>query len=190
MAKRKKHHHRRRRIGAASLNPKSPVVMLAGLAAGYLLGDKVNEQLDKVIPASMATGTIAQTALMAGELGLGALLLLSKKKPSLIKAIAGGVLAGAGLKRALKKFGIIQGYQMVPVVGRRGVTGYQNTPVLNGVPGQLAGVPSQLQGFRVNGYKPIGSGAKVMGSVDPRVKSAVFADNNNGFRPNGSGYME
>jgi hypothetical protein len=99
---------------------------------------------------------------MGVEIGLGGLLLLSKKK-SMPMTIAGGILAGAGLKLALKKTGIISGYQSVPVIGanRHRMAGYQSVPVLGntGMPPQLAGkLPGQLQGFRVNGYGSQGSG--------------------------------
>ena len=92
----------------------------------------------------------------------------------MIKTVGGGVLAGAGLKRALKSFNIISGYQGVPVIGRR-MGAYQGVPVIGGVrPSQLAGGPGQLQGYRVNGmpgnngYVPNGSGtSKIMGAFDP-----------------------
>ncbi len=153
--KAKKHH---RRVGRASLNPKSPLVMLGATAVGYLLADTINGQIDKILPAPPAGGT------------------------SSLPTIAGGVLAGAGLKRALKKFGVITGYQAVPVIGKR-MAGYQAVPVIGRVPSQLSGTPSQLEGFRVNGYTPTGSGSKVMGSVDCNSGSGI----NNGYP--GSGYM-
>lgn len=167
MAK-KKHHKRRRSVGA--LNPRSPIVMLGSLAAGYLLADTINTPIDKLV----TTAKIPAVAVTAGEVGVGALLLMSKKKSGtmgLVKTVAGGILAGAGIKRALKQFNIISGYQSVPVIGRR-MAGYQAVPVVGGVrPAQLAGAPAQLQGgFRVNGpnngYIPTGSGSKVMGGFD------------------------
>jgi len=153
------------------------------------LADTVNGEIDKVntpaptpatatSPATQRSPYLSGTVVMAGELGIGALLLLSKKKSGtmgMVKTVAGGVLAGAGLKRALKSFNIISGYQSVPVVGRR-MGGYQGVPVIGAVrPSQLAGGPGQLQGgngFRVNGmnnngYVPTGSGSRVMGAVDP-----------------------
>lgn len=176
MAKKRK--GAKRRVGAASLNPGSPIVKLAAIAAGYFLtADPVNTAIDKAnTKAATATepaGTrVGETVVMGGELGLGALLLLSKSKnktTGLIKTAAGGVLAGAGLKRALKKFGVIKGYQSVPVIGSRRMAGYQSVPVIGGVPGQLQGVPPQLNGYRsagsgVNGYTSQGSG--VLGSCD------------------------
>lgn len=175
MAHKKKHkagRRRRRSVGALSMNPKSPLVMVAATAAGYFFGDEINAQIDKLLPATAATvpATPAATGfaldtptlVMAGEIGIGAFLLLSKGKASLIKSGAGGLLAGAGLRRAAKKFGIVTGYQSVPVIGRR-VAGYQHVPVIGHVPNQLTGIPNQLTGYRVNGYRP--NGSRVMGKV-------------------------
>lgn len=176
MAKGKKHkakkHHRRRRIGAMALNPSQPVVKLAAVALGYFLAaDPINTALDKVIPAEITTATDFKKYIPgAAETGIGALLLMSKKKPSLIKTAAGGLLAGAGLKRLLKASGVITGYQATPVIGRMGrhrMAGYQSVPVVGvTTPPQLSGTPPQLQGYRVNGYIPHGSGVGVMGSIN------------------------
>jgi hypothetical protein len=168
--KRKGKRHRRRVSGLSSaLNPSSPIVMIGSLAAGYFFGDTINNAIDKFVPTTSGTSALP-TIIMVGEIGLGGLLLMKKRK-TLISTAAGGVLAGAGLRRALKKAGIVTGYQSVPVIGRR-MGGYQSVPVIGGTtPAQLSGTPSQLQGFRVNGagsgYVPVGSGAKVMGSVGP-----------------------
>lgn len=174
MAKRKKTHKARRRsVGGMSLNPKSTVVKLVSVAAGYFLADTINGQIDKVIVPAPVTATSTgfsldkNTLVMAGQVGIGSYLLLKKGKASLLTVIPGGLLAGAGLKRALKKFGIVSGYQSVPIIGRRHrMAGYQSVPVIGGMPGQLSGTPLQLQGFRVNGYRPTGSkGVGVMGSM-------------------------
>ena len=206
MAKKKKAHKRRKVSGiGAMLNPKSPLVKLAAIAGGYLMADTINEQLDKLVPASLTTATAATATtpakaatlsadtkdkiLMAGELGLGALLML-KGKASVVKDIAGGVLAGAGLKRALVSFDIIKpegvtGYQSVPVIG-----GYQKVPVIGNVPAQLQGTiaskPAQLQGYRVNGYASQGSGA-VMGSLYTTADSGNGSGS--GLAHQNSGYM-
>lgn len=185
MAKRKHHskrHHRR--VGASMLSPRSPLVMIGALAAGYFLGDTINGAIDKAIPAPAAgTTSMMPKIVMAGEIGIGGLLLLKKRK-SLITTGFGGVLAGAGIRRALKTMGIVSGYQNVPVIGRR-MAGYQNVPVIGGMPAQLSGTPAQLQGFRVNGYKPVGSGSNVMGSVNPVAGDASYQQAYSG----GSGYM-
>jgi hypothetical protein len=190
MAKKKhgKRHHRR--VGASLLNPRSPLIMIGALAAGYFLGDTINTAIDKFMPTTSGTSTISSlpTIIMVGELGLGGLLLLKKRK-TLITTAAGGILAGAGIRRALKAAGMVTGYQSVPVIGRR-MGAYQSVPVIGGVPAQLAGVPSQLQGFRVNGagnngYVPVGSGTRVMGSVGPVAGGAAYQTAYSG----GSGYM-
>jgi hypothetical protein len=200
----KKAHRHYRRVGAA-LNPGSPVVKLAAVGLGYFLASTINPAIDSVVtkimptPATPSTtpatgfGMNANTVAMAGELGLGGFLLMSKKKPSLIKAGLGGILAGAGLNRALKAAGIISGYQAVPVIGRR-VHGYQSVPVIGGVPPQLAGIPGtpgmpgQLQGFRVNGYQPTGSGVGVMGKINGLYSgTGIYGDASGSGLTNDSG---
>lgn len=171
--KRKHHRARRRRgrVGAMALNPQQPVVKLAAVALGYFLAaDPINSAIDKVVPDSIKTATDFKKYIPgAAEGGIGAMLLLSKRKPSLLKTVAGGVLAGAGLKRLLTTAGVITGYQAVPVIGasrRHRMAGYQSVPVVGVMtPPQLSGVPAQLQGYRVNGYQPNGSGMGVMGSA-------------------------
>ena len=179
MAKKKKKSHSTRRRSMGALNPSGPIVKLATLAAGYFLGDTINAQIDKILPASLLSTTTSagipdmamKYAVPAVEIGVGGYLLMSKKKPSMIKTVAGGIIAGAGLRKALKAAGIVSGYQAVPVIGKRRVAGYQSVPVLGGVPSQLSGgaspfsgpVPNQLSGYRVNGYRP--NGSKVLGGV-------------------------
>jgi len=202
MAKKKKHHRRKKVSGiGAMLNPKSPIVMVAALAAGYFMGDTINNFADTLIPDSLTTATpatattpakaatlsadTADKILMVAEGGIGALLLL-KGKPHIVKTLAGGVLAGAGLQRALISFNIVKkvsGYQHVPVL-----SGYQKVPVLGGTPAQLQGVPAQLQGYRVNGYKPNGSGVGVLGSL---YTNATANDNGSGsgIQNAGSAYL-
>jgi len=157
--------------------------MIGSLAAGYFLGNTINDAIDKMLPAP-AAGTTSSLPkfVMAGEIGLGGLLLLKKRK-SLITTGLGGILAGAGIHRALKSAGIVSGYQSVPVIGRR-MAGYQSVPVIGRVPAQLSGMPSQLQGFRVNGYRPVGSGSNVMGSVGNVAGDAAYQAAYSG----GSGY--
>lgn len=185
MAKRKKHHQRRRsrRVGAVSLGgKKSTGLKLLAVAGGYLLGDTINDAVDKILPKKKnadGTETPNQTLGIGAEVGLGGLLLL-RKKQSMITTIGGGVLVGAGLKRALKTMGVIKGYQSVPVIGRHRMSGYQSVPVIGaGMPPQLSGrTPAQLQGFRVNGYTSQGSGMGVLAG-----------DGGSGITTNSSGYM-
>jgi len=190
MAKRKKT-GKRRKVGASSaLNPKSPIAKVAAVAVGYLAGDKINALMDSIIPTktvSPATATtpaitapvVSSKVIGAAQVGLGGLLLM-KGKPSLVKTAVGGVVAGAGLKRLLVSFGVVKGYQNVPVLGSKRMGAYQSTPVLagygsagsgvSGIPPQLAGIPPQLAG-----YGSAGSG--VMGSLYTNGASS-------------SGYME
>lgn len=176
MAKAKRKYYK---VGASKLAPGSTVVKLIAVGAGYLLGDTINGAIDKVIPqpAQPAAGvelTTGQKLMkylpLAAQGGLGGLLLLKKGKPSFIKTGVGGLLLGSAVKRAVKQFGSVGGYQATPVIAgyRRKMAGYQQVPTIGAIPPQLAGIPGQLQGFRVNGYQPTGSGAnKIMGSVNP-----------------------
>lgn len=160
--KRKTRKRARRRVGAMSLNPNSPLMKLAAVGVGYLLADTINPQIDNLTksflpttttvpasgttPASVTANKTNTEILAAAEAGLGALLLLGKKG-NWIKTVAGGIVAGAGLKRGLKSFGVISGYQSVPVIGgRRVIRGYQKVPVIGNI-----NTPAQLQGYRVNG---------------------------------------
>lgn len=125
-AKRKKHSgksRRRSRVGAMALSPSSPLVKWGSVAAGYLLGDKINAPIDSLVGTKIDGKIIG-----AAEAGIGYMLALRKGgKKSLPTTIIGGVLLGAGAKRLLKSFGIgnIGGYQMVPAVG-----GYRKVPAI------------------------------------------------------------
>jgi hypothetical protein len=97
------------------------------------------------------------------------------------------LLAGAGVKRALKVLGVMSGYQSVPVIGRYKMAGYQSVPAIGKTPAQLAGkTPPQLSGYRpagsgVGGYVPAGSG--VLGGMGN-------CDTGSGISTStGSGYM-
>lgn len=152
MAKKKR---ARRRVGARSLNAGSPMVKLLAVGAGYLLAaDPINSMLDGVLskvfkkPATTdASGTtpagMTETGsyVAIGAEGFAAYMLLKKK--TMLPVVAGGLLAGAGLKRALKKFGVISGYR---------VNGYQNVPVI----GSYQNVPvigNGIAGYNVNGRR-------------------------------------
>lgn len=163
----KKSKRKKRRVGSAlSLKGgKSSTMKLIGLAAGYLLADKVNDQVLKILPKKKDSAGVevpnTQLAMVA-EIGLGGYLALRSKNKML--QIGGAFVAGAGLKLALKSAGVIKGYQSVPVVGGRirRAGGYQATPVIGGMPSQLSGLPNQLSGYRVNGNS---QGSNVMGNV-------------------------
>ncbi len=176
--KTKKGGRRRRRVGAFGMGGKDTAIKLAAIAGGFLLGKSINAQIDKVntkvVPATATTAAttttmVPKTVVTVGELGIGALLLLRKSSGTMgmVTKVAGGVLAGVGLRNALGQMGIMSGYQSVPVIGRHRMAGYQSVPVIgNNKPGQLSGkTPTQLQGFRVNGYTPTGSNMGVLGSM-------------------------
>lgn len=121
---------RRRRIGSmGKLNPASPIVTYGSIAAGFVMGTKIDTMLAKVIPAGVDPKIVG-----VGEIGIGALLVYSKGKKTMLKTVAGGVLLGAGIKKTMTAFGIgnIGGYQMVPAV-----SGYSKVPAVSGyTPGQ------------------------------------------------------
>jgi hypothetical protein len=201
MAKRKKTKkggRRRRRVGAFGMGGKDTAIKIAAIAGGFFLGKSVNDKINslntKTVPATATTAATTTTVvpsavITVGELGLGGLLLLRKGGAGtmgMVTKVAGGVLAGVGLRRALGQMGIMAGYQSVPVIGRHRMAGYQSVPVIgaNKIPVQLSGkTPAQLQGFRVNGYTPTGSSVGVMGSIGS-------ADNGSGITSScSSGYM-
>lgn len=183
MAKKKKANksgRRRRRVGGiGGINLNSPAIKLLGVAAGYFLtSDMVNNAINNAVvkPIKDAStgittpGTMPETTntlVTLGSVGVGGLLLM-KKRQNLLTFAGGSIAAGAGVKRALKKFGVIKGYQSVPVIGKHRMAGYQSVPVIGLTPPQLAGAPPQLQGFRVNGgldYGYASQGSGVMGST-------------------------
>jgi len=178
MAKRKhkKSTRRRRRgVGAFGLKGKDNMLKLASLGAGFFIGKPINDQIDKLLAKvnpTTATATTSSNGTIAtvAELGLGGILLMRKKSAGTMGmslTVAGGLLAGAGLRRAIGQLGFMNGYQSVPVIGRHRMAGYQSVPVIGqrNMPAQLSGngMPPQLSGFRVNGYTPTGSG--VMGKI-------------------------
>lgn len=147
---------RRRRIGAAALNLNSPLVKYGSIAVGYLMANAINTPLDKVIPTSIDGKLVA-----AGQVGLGAMLAFKKSNKSMLTTVGGGILVGAGIKRAMGAFGLgsIGGYQSVPVIGNTQRMGaYQNVPVIgNYKTAQVA----------MNGYKTapvaVTGGSSLMG---------------------------
>lgn len=160
----KKTTRRHRRVGALSMRGNAQLFKIAAIAAGYFLGDKLNDFITN------ATGGKIDGKIVAGaEVGLGALLLMSKGRQTMMKTVIGGLSLGAGLKKALKEFGVISGYGNVPVLGARRpmrrVAGYGDVPVIGGYdsPGTLAGYdsPGTLAGNRqrvMAGMNSSGSG--------------------------------
>lgn len=168
MAKRKRKHSRaHRRVGAFGSKGGTGLKLLA-VAGGFFAGPTINGWVDKVLPKTTPAGSTTpvpnENIGILGEVGLGGLLLMRRKggKASTYTALAGGVLAGAGLRRLAKKMGMMSGYQSVPVIGRHRMTGYQSVPVIGNTmtPPQLAGParPAQLQGYNVGAYTSAGSG--------------------------------
>lgn len=125
---------RRRKVGATALNASNPLVMFGPMVGGFLLGDKINTAIDNALPDDK----VGQKTKGILEGGIGAALVFMKlgKKKTVVEMVAGGVLAGAGVRRLLKEFGIITGiggYQSVPVVARRHqkqLNGYGSVPVI------------------------------------------------------------
>lgn len=122
--------HRRRSVGA--INPNNNLVKIGAVAAGYFLGTKINDAISK------ATGDKIDGKIIAAvEAGLGLFLLMRKGRKTMVTTIAGGVLAGSGVKKGLQEFGVINGYSDVPVLG-----GYQNVPVISGYTTQQPAIGS------------------------------------------------
>lgn len=141
---------RRRRIGGlGAMTPSNPLVKYGSMAVGYLLGDKVNEALDKVAGDKMDGKLLAGLQVFAGLVANQTVPLI-KAKPNMILTVAGGVLAGAGVKRGLTEFGVINGFFNVPALN-----GFRSVPALNGY--------NPTPGKQLNGYNPTPS--KVMGGI-------------------------
>lgn len=159
---------RRRRVGAMALDVKNPLVMFGPMVGGFLLGDKINGAIDTALPDDK----VGQKAKGIGEGGIGAALVFLKigKKKTPIEMIAGGVLLGAGVRRLLKEFGVIQGiggYQSVPVVAARHrsrLNGYGAVPVIgNGYSPNRVALNGALNG--VPGYAVPAPPASVMNGI-------------------------
>jgi hypothetical protein len=148
---------RRRKVGAMALNAKSPLLTYGAMAGGFLMADTINAQVDKV------TGTMDDKIKGGITGGIGAALVYMKlgAKKSPLEVVAGGVLVGAGVKRLLKAFGILNGFQSVPVLGRRQVNGYGKVPVLGGYQTNPVALNGVFNGYQV----PRTPGSQVVGSA-------------------------
>lgn len=145
---------RRRRIGAARLNAGSNLVKLGFVGAGYFLGDKINPLIDKV-----TAGKVSDKIVGAGQTGLGGLLLL-KGRSSMIKTAAGGLLAGSGLKRALRAFGVL-----APALPSAAVSGYGMVPVIGGY-GQVPVIGAYTPNVSLGSYRVPGRVGRTMGATE------------------------
>ncbi len=134
---------KRKKVGAMSLTANSPLVKFGSIAIGYLMGDTLNQKLiDKLF--GTPTDPVKTGKMVAvGQIGLGgALVFLKLGKKSLISEVAGGLLIGSGIKRAMVVFKdgatTMSGYGDVPVLGAyktpgqlgRKVAGYGDVPVI------------------------------------------------------------
>ena len=113
---------RRKKVGAMSLTANSPLVKFGSIAIGYLMGDTLNQKLiDKLF--GTPTDPVKTGKMVAvGQIGLGgALVFLKLGKKSLVSEVAGGLLIGSGIKRAMVVFKegatTMSGYGDVPVIG-------------------------------------------------------------------------
>ncbi len=166
-------------MGALDLKAGSPLAMGLAIAGGFALDHfvGVNSMIDGLLPGTISTPasgttpathtptTIMNNVAMAGEIGLGGYLMLSKGK-SMIKTLGGGALVGLGLHRLAVEMKLISGFMDYPVIGNR-VRGFQDYPVIGGLPNALNGLPNSLSGGYASkngmgGYRPIGSGSRVL----------------------------
>ena len=155
MAKRSKRSKARgrRRVGAAKLNANNPIVKFGSIALGFFLSEKINAPIVKAVGTKLDGKIIG-----AAEAGAGAWLTFGKGKKTMLKTVAGGVLLGAGVKKAMTEFGIggFGGYGRVPVVAGA----YGRVPVLAGY------TPNNtLNGYNTNAT--LNGKAKVMAGVTP-----------------------
>lgn len=159
--KAKKRTTRRRRIGALNLNPGNPIIKIAAVGVGYLAADQINAQVTKI------SGGKLDPKIQGGVMAAGGLLLLmGKGKASMLKTLAGGVLAGAGGKGVLQSFGVINGYSNVPVI-----SGYSNVPVIAGYnppPGAMNGftVPQPMHTSIMGGIGSLGEDGSGINNAD------------------------
>lgn len=165
MAKRRKkakHRTRRHRVGALNMKPGSPLVKFGSIAAGYLLGNTINPLINKAFGTPtdpVKTGKIVAIGQMAAG---SALLFLKTGKKSMVQEVAGGILLGTGIKRAMEVF----------KSGATTMGGYGDVPVIGAyrVPGQL-GAAKKVAGYGdvpvIGSYSPNQAlNGRVMGSMD------------------------
>jgi hypothetical protein len=163
-----------------SLNPKNPLVLVASVAAGYFASDEIYKMIDKAIPTKDTSATdktqinaISDTALGGGMAAAGGALALLGKK-SMIKTVAGGIIAGAGLKLVLKDQGVIKGFPSVPSVGRRRMNGFPSVPSVGYTPAALRGgySPNRTSVSAINGIPAALRGGYTPNRYAARTSSA------------------
>lgn len=148
-SKKRKTTRRRRISGIGKLNAQNPIVKFGSLAAGYFLADKINPALDKATGDKMDGKLLAGLQVFAGLTANGMVPLIKGQKNVLMVA-AGGILAGAGVKRGLTEFGVVNGFHNIPALA-----GYRTVPALNGY--------NPTPGTSLGSYNPTPS--RVMGGV-------------------------
>lgn len=120
MARKRKATYRRgrRRVSGVKMS-RNNLFYYAAIAAGYLMGDKVNDLLKKV------TGTLDPKIVAGIELAAGFAIPKYLLK-NMYGKIIGGLLLGAGAKQGLKAFNVISGYDgnMKVIQGRVAGMGY------------------------------------------------------------------
>lgn len=121
---------RRRRISGIGLNAKSPLVSYGSIAAGFLLGNKINDALSNV------TGSLDPKIVAAAQ-AIGGFLVRSKMKGT-AGTVIGGILMGAGVKKAAQEFGVLNG---IPVIA-----GYKDLRMINGLPAPVRRVAGVADG--------------------------------------------
>lgn len=177
----KRKHKSRRRVGAVALSKNNVLMTYGPIAAGFLLSDKINAQITKMVGDKIDAKIVG-----AGQIGVGALLTFGKKggKGAMIKKILGGLLLGSGVKAELKALGIMSGvgpYGRVPVIAGRMNGAYGRVPVIAGNRRVNGGyTPNQQLG----GYNPHGGlngKMKVMGSVAEGRGSGLTSDSGSAF---------
>lgn len=159
---------RRRMSGIGKMTPTNPIVKFGALAAGYFLADKINPMIDKV--TGTLDGKIVAGAQVAGGLLANGMLPIMKGKRGMIAVAGGGILAGAGLKRALSEFGVVNGFHNVPAIA-----GFRSVPALQGF--------NPTPGSQLGSFNPTPS--KVMGSVPATAEELYMAatDEGSGINP-------
>lgn len=167
MAKRNKSKKGRRSIGrTATLSGNSNVVKFGSLAGGYLLSNKIQEQIDKLVSGAAAatTTTPPNTKMINAALTAAGLyyLFMFKGKKNLALSAAAGLIAGAAGKGLLVDMGVLSGFGDLPVIGNLRqvpvVSGYNvPSPALNGI-GSGYTVPSASVLGKIPDEKASGSG--------------------------------
>lgn len=171
-----------KRMGGIKFKPDSPIVLLGSVAAGtFLVGKPINEGIDKML-AKISKTTIDGKLIAAGEGGLGAALAFikfGKGRRSYFQTVPGGIMIGAGLRRLLVEFGVMNGYRVgaipgggykeVNVIGNSLSSGYGNVNVIGGYK-----VPGQLNGYTV-GKSRMPLSSKIMGNIGLRPRHRLAA---------------